>query len=459
MKMSNQQKVQTDPNPNRPKKRKDMSPEERLQLLQRKLYLKAKQEKQYRFYILYDKIFLDYVLQEAYKQAKRAGGSPGIDRQSFAEIEKQGRDQFLKDLKEDLRKRTYRPKPVKRVWIDKEDGSKRPLGIPTIRDRVAQTACKMIIEPLFEADFEDCSHGFRPKHSAHDAIRQIKEHLKADKTEVYDADLSKYFDTIPHDKLMRTLEMRISDPRVLHLIKLWLKTPVIEDGKTKGGKKNTKGTPQGGVISPLLANIYLHLLDRIVNKPNGMFAKYQVKMVRYADDFVLMGKKINEKCLCNLREVLNRMELTINETKSKLIQAQEVPFNFLGFTVRYDRSVYNRDSRFWNIRPSDKSRKRVRQNIKAKLKTIGHYPPEAVVDVLNPIVRGWINYYSIEKVSYMQVDKHKLTYYLRDSLTRYYNRKSQRRSRMYGLHAFDILVRKYGLVNPYRSSGKRPVYA
>jgi len=459
MKMSNQQKVQTEPNQNRSKKRKDMSTEERLHLLQRKLYLKSKQEKQYRFYILYDKIFLDYILQEAYKQAKRSGGSPGIDRQSFAEIEKGGRDEFLKDLKEDLRKRTYRPKPVKRVWIDKEDGSKRPLGIPTIRDRVAQTACKMIIEPLFEADFEDCSHGFRPKHSAHDAIRQIKEHLKAGKTEVYDADLSKYFDTIPHDNLMKTLEMRISDPRVLHLIKLWLKTPVIEDGKTKGGKKSTKGTPQGGVISPLLANIYLHLLDRIVNKSSGMFAKYQVKMVRYADDFVLMGQKIDEKCLGKLREVLNRMELTINETKSKLIQAQEAPFNFLGFTVRYDRSVFNRDRRFWNIRPADKSRKRVRQNIRAKLKTIGHYPPEAVAGALNPIIRGWINYYSIEKVSYMQVDKRKLTYYLRDSLTRYYNRKSQRRSRMYGLHAFDILVKKYGLINPYESSGKCPVYA
>jgi hypothetical protein len=258
---------------------------------------------------------------------------------------------------------------------------------------------------------------------------------------------------------MKTLEMRISDPRVLHLIKLWLKTPVIEDGKTKGGKKNTKGTPQGGVISPLLANIYLHLLDRIVNKPNGLFAKYQVKMVRYADDFVLMGQKIDEKCLCKLREVLNRMELAINEAKSKLIKAQEAPFNFLGFTVRYDRSVYNRDSRFWNIRPSDRSRKRVRQSLRAKLKTIGHYRAEAVVDELNPIIRGWINYYSIEKVSYMQVDKSKLTYYLRDSLTRYYNRKSQRRSRMYGLHAFDILVKKHGLIDPYRSSGRRPVYA
>jgi retron-type reverse transcriptase len=177
MKMSNQQKVQTKANPKRSKKRKDMSLEERLQLLQRKLYFKAKQDKAYRFYILYDKIFLDYVLQEAYKQAKRSGGSPGIDRQSFAEIDKEGIDEFLKDLKEDLRKRTYRPKPVKRVWIDKEDGSKRPLGIPTIRDRVAQTACKMIIEPLFETVHMDLDQSIQhtmPSDKLKSILRQAK---------------------------------------------------------------------------------------------------------------------------------------------------------------------------------------------------------------------------------------------------------------------------------------------
>ena len=204
---------------------------------------------------------------------------------------------------------------------------------------------------------------------------------------------------------------------------------------------------------------FLFLLFRVFNGDKNIDAVSWIDKSRYADDFVLMGQKIDDKCLCKLKEVLNRMDLTINETKSKLVQGQETPFNFLGFTVRYDRSIYNRDSRFWNIIPSEKSRKKVRQTIKAKLKTTGHYPPEAVVDELNPIIRGWINYYSIEKVSYMQVDKRKLTSYLRDSLTRYYNRKSQRRSRMYGRHAFDILVKKYGLINPYRSLGKCPVYA
>jgi len=460
MKASNHNRLEPDGKALRPKKRKDMTTEERLQLLQRKLYQKALQEKRYRFYILYDKIFLNYILAEAYKVSKRAGGSAGVDHQTFTDIEEQGVSGFLKDLQDDLRKRSYVPKPVRRVWLEKEDGSKRPLGIPTIRDRVAQTACKLIIEPLFEADFEDCSHGFRPKRSAADAIKQIKAHLLSGKTEVYDADLSKYFDTIPHAKLMQALELRISDPRVLHLIKLWLKAPVEEEGGgTTGGKKTIKGTPQGGVISPLLANIYLHLLDRIVNHSASIFAKHGIKLVRYADDFVLMGREINEACLVRLGDLLGRMELTINEGKSKLVDAQVEPFNFLGFTVRYDRDLFKSGKKYWNISPSAKSCKRVRRKITAKLKHIGHYPPELVVKELNPIIRGWLNYYTIEKVSYTQMAKRQLTHYLQERLWRYYNRKSQRRSRLYGQQAFDKLVKVYGLINPYVSTGLRPAYA
>lgn len=460
MKESNQERVQTGGVSKREKKRKDMSTGERALLLQRKLYQKAKQEKAYRFYVLYDKIFLSYVLEEAYKAVKRTGGGPGIDNQTIEEIEERGREAFLKDLQEDLRKRTYRPEAVMRVWIEKEEGGgERPLGIPTIRDRVAQMACKMIIEPLFEADFEDCSHGFRPKRSAHGAMRQIKEHLMAGRTEVYDADLSKYFDTIPHEKLTKTLSLRISDPRVLHLIKLWLKAPIVEGGKWTGGKKSKKGTPQGGVISPLLANIYLHLLDRIVNHPRGVFARHGVKMVRYADDFVLMGERIHEQCIEKLNEILGRMELTINTRKSKRLDAKQEPFEFLGFVVRRDRSIFKKGTRFWHIRPSTKSRKRVRQKINAKLKAIGHYPPELVVAELNPIIRGWVNYFSIEKVSYTQLDKRMLSDYLRIRLQRYYDRKSQRKSRLHGQQAFVLLTKSYGLINPFTSSGIRPVNA
>lgn len=457
MKDGNQQNIRPEEQHQLQKKRKDMSSGERLQLLQRKLYLKAQQEPDYKFYILYDKVFLPYILQEAYRLVKQSDGSPGIDGQTFSEIEREGVGDFLENLKEELRTRTYRPSPVKRVWIEKDDGGERPLGIPTIKDRVAQMACKIVIEPIFEADFEDSSHGFRPKRSAHDAIRQIKEHLQSGKTTVYDADLSKYFDTIPHEKLLKTLRLRITDPRVLHLIKLWLKAPVVEDGKTTGGKKNKVGTPQGGVISPLLANIYLHLLDRIVNNPHNRFAKAGIKMVRYADDFVLMGRYISNSLITELKGILERMELRVNETKSKVVQARQQPFDFLGFTIRYDKCIFREGRRFWNIKPSDKSCKRLRRNINAKLKVIGHYPPGMVVKELNPMLRGWLNYFHIEKVSYTQTARKKLQWYLRERLYRYYNRKSQRKTSLHGQRAFERLVNDFGLINPFKSSGLVPL--
>jgi group II intron reverse transcriptase/maturase len=440
------------------KKRKDMISLERVRLLQLKLYLKAKQEKGYKFYILYDKIFQRHVLEEAYKRSKSKNGRPGIDKQTFTDVEKYGREKFLTELSEELRKRTYKPQAVKRVWIEKENGGKRPLGIPTIKDRVAQQACKMVIEPIFEADFDDSSYGFRPKRSAKRAIMEIRDNLKQGNQTVYDADLSKYFDTIPHDKLEIVLKERIADPRVIYLIKLWLKVPIVEeDGKYTGGKSNTKGTPQGGVISPLLANIYMNVLDRIVNNPEGDFSKRGIKMIRYADDFILMSKHINQEVIIKVHNYLDRMGLTINKDKSKLVNAKEEPFNFLGFTFRYDRSIFSNKGKFLNIKPKSKSRKKIRQKINLKLKSIGHYPAEKVVYELNPIIRGWMNYYKIEKVSYTQVAFKELEDYLRTRLFRYYNRKSQRKSRLYGQQAFDKLVKEYGLIKPYKTSGLRPV--
>jgi len=221
-----------------PKKRKEMSSAERVQLYQRKLYLKAKQEKDFGFYVLYDKIFLHYVLEEAWKRVKDNEGSAGVDGVTIEKIEASGVADFLKTLSEELRQQTYRASAVKRVWVDKDNGGQRPLGIPTIKDRVAQMACLLVIEPIFEADFEDHSYGFRPKRSTHDAIVKIKEHLRRGKTAVYDADLSKYFDSIPHEKLKIVLRERIKDQRVLKLINKWLKAPVNDDGRYTGGKKN-----------------------------------------------------------------------------------------------------------------------------------------------------------------------------------------------------------------------------
>jgi len=265
-----------------------------IRTLQRKLYAKAKQEPAYRFYALYDKISRAEVLAHAWRLVRANRGSPGVDGISFEAIESgTGIETFLRELAQDLKDKTYRAQPVRRVMIPKGDGSLRPLGIPTIRDRVAQMAVKLIIEPIFEADFCDHSYGFRPKRSAHDAVDDVANALWAGHTQVIDADLSKYFDSIPHAKLMAVVAERIVDGGILHLIKLWLKAPVIgEDDKgvkrnVGGGKANRKGTPQGGVISPLLANCYLHLLDRIWQR-HHLRGKLQAHLVRYADDFVVL---------------------------------------------------------------------------------------------------------------------------------------------------------------------------
>lgn len=344
MNYSNQEQVQAEINRLSAKKRKDRTGQEKVRLLQLKLYDKAKRDASVKFYILYDKVFLPHILREAYSQVRGNGGSPGIDGQTFKEIETHGLTLFLDELGESLRRRTYRPKAVKRVWIEKGNGGKRPLGIPTIRDRVAQAACKLIIEPLFEADFIEHSYGFRPRRSAAGAMKEIKKNLQSGHTEVYDADLSKYFDTIPHDKLMIALEERISDPRMLDLIKLWLKSPIAEDdGTYSGGKKNGVGTPQGGVISPLLANIYLNLFDRIIAREGGKFERSGVRMIRYADDFILMARKLDNWMLEEVETLLTRMELRINQEKTSRISATETSFTYLGFCVRYDNDLLGRD--------------------------------------------------------------------------------------------------------------------
>ncbi len=453
--MSNQDKVRDEIQRLTQKKRKQMSSLERVRLLQLKLYQKAKQEKNYKFYVLYDKIFQDYVLYEAYRRVKKNNSSPGIDGQSFTDIKAYGEDKFLKELKEELRTRTYKPQAVKRKMIEKENGGQRPLSIPTIKDRVAQAACKIVIEPIYEADFDNSSYGFRPKRSAKDAITEIQQNLKKGKTTVYDADLSKCFDTIPHDKLEIAVKERISDPRVINLIKLWLKVPTVEEnGRYTGGKGTKHGIPQGGVISPLLANIYMNLLDRNVNKPNSYCSRNGIKMIRYADDFILMARHINQDTILYVHKLLDRMGLIINQDKSKLVKAKDTPFDFLGFTFRYDiNTLFKNNSRFWHIKPKKKSEVKIRQKINEKLKCIGHYQATDVVAELNPIIRGWMNYYHIEKVSATRLPFKRLDDYLRIRLLRFYKRKSQRKSNLHGQQAYDLLTKHYGLIKPYKTSG------
>jgi group II intron reverse transcriptase/maturase len=431
------------------KRRRSEIPEaERVESLRGKLYQKAKQEKDYKFYILYDKLFIPYMLRAAWKQVKSNNGAAGIDGMSVADVERMGVDEYLQTLGEELRKQTYRPSAVKRVMIPKANGGERPLGIPTVKDRIAQTVCKLVLEPIFEADFEESSYGFRPERSSKDAMGAIKGHLQSGKTAVLDADLSKYFDTIPHDKLLNALKERISDPRVLKLINQWLKVPVYEDGEFKGGKKNKVGTPQGGVISPLLANIYLHLLDRIVSNPGSIFGRLGISIVRYADDFVLMGKAITKEAREKLQTILERMGLALNKEKTKQIRSEQEPFGFLGHTIRYDKDIKGRNNHYWNICPGKKAEQRLREKISEYLHSHGHSKAAEIVDWINIRIRGWLNYFSIKGVSYVAMSKRRLRNYLQQKLNRYFNRKSQRKCRLYRQRAFEVLVQKSGLIDP-----------
>jgi group II intron reverse transcriptase/maturase len=429
---------------------------ERVRDFQRKLYRKAKQEPEFRFYVLYDKVKMMHFLTEAYRRVKANRGAPGVDGVTFEKVEKEGLQEFLMQLQKELTEKTYRPQPVKRVYIPKANGGTRPLGIPTIRDRVVQMSCKLVIEPIFEADFDDGSYGFRPKRSASDAVKSIKEKLKEGKTHVLDADLSKYFDTIPHEKLLKLAAQRISDRNILHMIKLWLKAPVVEDGKMGGGKKNRVGTPQGGVISPLLANIYLNLVDRMVRNHKAFEG---VEIIRYADDFVLMSRRMGENVLSALKILLNRMELSLNEDKTRQIEARMEPFNFLGFTFHYRKSRYGEDERYFSVHPSKKAFQKLIENIRENLIIYRNRNAESAVKMLNPKLMGWLNYFTIEGTTYTRIARKNLRMYLRDRLYRHQKRKSQRYRYAYCHGTFRRWVEAYGLINPETYGIKETVKA
>lgn len=422
-----------------------MTDDERVRDLQRKLYRKAKEEDEYRFYVLYDKVCLPYVLREAYRRVKANHGAPGVDGVTFNDLEAEDEGEFIETIRKELVEKSYRPSPVKRVMIPKANGKMRPLGIPTIKDRVTQMACKMIIEPIFEADFQEGSYGFRPRRSAKDAVREIKGHLNAGREQVYDADLSNYFDTIPHRKLLMLIEQRVSDSAIVHLIKQWLKAPVEEDGRISGGKKNRRGTPQGGVISPLLANIYLNLVDKLIERMKEI--PEDVRIVRYADDFVLMGREISDRVLAKLHEVLDRMELQLNTEKTKIVNAAEESFDFLGFTFHKRWSRTQRGMKYYHVQASMKAMKKIRANIKEYLKGNLHRGSRVVIKNLNWKVRGWLNYFAMPGTTQAWKAADMLRGYLKESLYRYHRRKSQRYNERFCRNAYYIWMDK-GLVDP-----------
>ena len=379
---------------------------ESIRTLQRKLYRKAKQEPSCRFHALYDKVYRGDILSHAYNLVRSNKGSAGIDGITFEAIEENGgAAAFVAELEEALRNKTYHPDPVKRVMIPKSDGSQRPLGILTIRDRVAQMAVKLVIEPIFEADFCESSYGFRPKRSAHDAVDDVAYSMNTGYTEIIDADLSQYFDTIPHSNLMTVVSERICDGTILHLLQMWLKASVMEvdkDGTKRnigGGKGNRKGTPQGGVISPLLSNLYLHILDRIWERGN-LQQRLGARIVRYADDIVILCRRAkSDKAMATLRYVLERLGLSLNEAKTKTVNANKEKFDFLGFTIWMATSK-NTGNNYAHVQPSKKSLRKIKDRVTEltpRNKTAK--PLDDVVREVNAAVRGWVGYFQYRNCS------------------------------------------------------------
>ncbi len=384
---------------------------ENIRTLQRKLYRKAKEEPEYRFYLLYDKIWRWDILAHAYALARVNGGAPGVDGETFQRIETDGKEEWLRVLQEELRGKTYRPQPVRRVMIPKPGGGERPLGIPTIRDRVVQTAAKLVLEPIFEADLQPEAYGYRPQRSAQDAARKVHELLCEGYCDVVDADLSKYFDTIPHGKLMQSVARRIVNREVLRLIKMWLKAPVEErdeQGRRKmsGGKGNTRGTPQGGVLSPLLANLYMNRFLKYWRK-TGRGQAFQACVVIYADDFVILSRASAARALDWTRHVMTRLGLTLNEAKTSIKDGRREPFHFLGYTFGPHR--YRKDGHWYlGASPSKKSVNRMKQAVADLLAAHPTTPWEEVRDRLNRKLIGWSGYfnYGTRLMAYRAVDNY-----------------------------------------------------
>lgn len=439
--------------------------------LRQKLGEKARKEPQFRFYSLYGHINHIETLRSAWKLIRQNGQTPGVDGLTYDDIEDIGgiedrlvavlvRDQkveaFLKEVQEELKTRTYKARPVRRVYIPKADGTKRPLGIPTIKDRLVQMATLLIIEPIFEEDFLDCSYGFRPNRSAHEAIQEIVKNLKEGRTAIYDADLKGYFDSIPHDKLMKCIRMRITDGTLLKMIESWLKAPIVEKEKNDDGKWNikitrpSKGTPQGGVISPLLANIYLHWFDKRFHAEDGPRQFANASLVRYADDFVVMAKYVGERISSSIKYLIEDwLKLEINREKTRTVTLSEIgdSIDFLGFTLRLERSHYNSGT-YVRIEPKKKATMKARDKIRELTSPSRSYVPiEEIIGDINSFLTGWKGYF---RIGYPDRVFRKMDSYVRCKVVIHLNRRSQRKhNKPKDLTWYSYLKRNLGLISLY----------
>ena len=355
---------------------------EKIRELQRALYLRAKREPNFRAYALYDKVYRKDVLAHAYAQVKANGGAPGPDGETFEDIEERGREAVLAILHEELKTKRYRPGPVRRVYIPKLSGGERPLGIPNVRDRVVQMAAKLLLEPLFEADFDPDSFGFRPKRSAHQALDAIQEALEQGMCWVLDADVTTYFDSIPHDRLMKAVAERVVDGAMLALVKMFLEAPVVDE-RDDGPKRSKQGTPQGGVISPLLANIYLNLLDRNFRKRVAE-GSLEGRLIRYADDFVLLSHRKPTQELAWVTTIMHRLGLSLHPEKTRIVSASREHFTFLGHTHFWRGKVY--------LDIGKRARQRIRDELRRKTRDKNRSLEQVVRD-LNPYIRGARQYF------------------------------------------------------------------
>jgi len=421
---------------------------ESLQKLQTALHAKAKEEPSFRFYSLYDKLYRADVLAHAYERCRANGGVPGVDGQRFEDIEAYGVERWLGELAQEVKENGYRPQAVKRVYIPKPNGKMRPLGIATIRDRVAQRAAVLILEPIFEADLEPEQYAYRPDRNAHAAVRRVHSLLNTGHTEVIDADLSQYFDSILHSELLKCVARRVVDGQMLHLLKMWLEVPE-EESDRRGRRRRTtrardskRGIPQGSPLSPLLSNLYMRRFI-LGWKRLGYVLRFGAEIVNYADDLVLCCRRGAKEALAAMRQLMGRIKLSVNEEKTRLCRIPEEHFDFLGYTFGRCYSMTGRV--YLGTHPSKKSIRRIIAEISAETtRKTTWLPAEEVVVRLNRKLHGWANYFSLGPVSkaYRAINAH-TTARLRRWLCRKHKGKGTGRSRYPDSH----LHGKLGLVH------------